>query len=80
MENQEEKTDIEEHQEENVEEVDEKQSEETTVEEAIAPESVVEEINDSDIYGSTNNSSEEDEVATPKINDETADDMDEWKI
>lgn len=47
---------------------------------------VVEEINDSDIYGASNPSQaeesteEEDEIAAPKLSDEASDEMDEWKI
>lgn len=47
---------------------------------------VVEEINDSDIYGTSNATKEiatipeEDQIAAPKLEEETTDEMDEWKI
>ena len=57
---------------------------EPTVNEPVQP--VVEEIHDRDIYGQANASqplemnSKEDEVAAPKLNENTTDEMDEWKI
>lgn len=56
----------------------------TTEETSSSP--IVEEINDSDIYGASNPSqeevttSEEDQIAAPKLNEEATDEMDEWKI
>lgn len=57
---------------------------EPTANEPVQP--VVEEIHDRDIYGQANTSqplemnSKEDEVAAPKLNENTTDEMDEWKI
>ena len=57
---------------------------EPTANEPVQP--VVEEIHDRDIYGQANASqplemnSKEDEVAAPKLNENTTDEMDEWKI
>lgn len=71
---------------ESLEDVSKTAEETKPVEEKTDTPPVVEEINDSDIYGASNpsqevaNASEEDQVAAPKLNEETTDDMDEWKI
>lgn len=71
---------------ESLEDVSEKAEETKPMEEKTDTPPVVEEINDSDIYGASNpspaveNTVEEDQVAAPKLNEDTTDEMDEWKI